>query len=111
VDGSSGQDTGGLELSSGSAVRLDGSLSVDGVSESVNDSAQKTGSDGNVDNLSSSLDSVTLLDETIVTEDGNTDVVGLQVEAHSSDTGGELNHLLGLDVSETVNTGDTVTNG
>ena len=111
VDGSSGQDTGGLELSLGSVLGLDGAFSVDGVTQSVDDSAEKTGSDGHVDNLSGSLDRVPLLDETVVTEDGDTDVVGLQVQAHSLDTGRELNHLLGLDVSETVDTGDTVTNG
>ena len=111
VDGSSGQNTGGLKLGLGSVSGLDRSFTVNGLSQSVNNTAEKTGSDWDIDNLSSSLDSVTLLDETIVTENGDTDVVGLQVQAHSSDTGRELNHLLGLDVSETVDTGDTVTDG
>ena len=111
VDGSSGQDTWGLELGLGSVGGLDGSLSVNGVTESVDDSTQKSWSDWDIDNLTGSLDGVTFLDETIVTEDGNTDVVGFQVEAHSSDTRRELNHLLGLDVSETVDTGDTISNG
>lgn len=111
MDGSSGQDTGGLELSLGSVLGLDGSFTVDGVTKGVDDSTEQTRSDWDIDNLSSSLDSVTFLDKSIVTEDGNTDVVGFQVQAHSSDTGRELHHLLGLDVSETVDTGDTITNG
>ena len=79
--------------------------------------------------LASTLDGVALLDETIVTEDGDTDVIGLQVETHSTDTGRELHHLLGcsersvggyvaservttdrtLHVPETPDTTDTVT--
>jgi hypothetical protein len=84
VNGSSGQNTGSLQLSLGSADRLDLALSIDRVSESVNDSAKKTRSNGNIDNLTSSLDSVSLLDQSIVTENGDTDVVGFQVKTHAS---------------------------
>lgn len=111
MHGSSWQNTWGLQLGLGSANRVDWAFSVDWVTESVNNSAKETWADWNVDNLSGSLDSVTLLDETIVTEDGDTDVVGFQVEAHSSDTGRELNHFLGLDISETVDSSNTITNG
>jgi hypothetical protein len=111
VDGSSRQDTGGLQLGLGSVGSLDGSFTIDGVSESVNNSTEQTGSDGDIDNLSGSLDSVSLLDETIVTENGDTDVVGFQVQAHSSDTGRELHHFLGLNVSETVDSSDTISDG
>jgi hypothetical protein len=111
VDGSSWQDSWCLKLSKGSADRLDLALAVDWVTESIDDTTEKTGSYWDIHNLSSSLDGVTLLDESIVTENGDTDVVGFQVQAHSSDTGRELNHLLGLDVSETVDTGDTISNG
>lgn len=111
MNGSSGQDTGGLQLGLVPGIGLDLALAIDGVTQSVDDSAQHTGTDGDIDNLTSSLDSVALLDQSIVTENGDTDVVGFQVQAHASETRGELNHLLGLDVSETVNTGDTVTDG
>jgi hypothetical protein len=57
------------------------------------------------------LDGVTLLDGSVVTEKGNTDVVSLQVQGHTSDTRGEFNHLFGLNVSETVDSGDTITDG
>ena len=46
-----------------------------------------------------------------LTEDDDTDVVGLQVEGHALEAGAELHHLLGLDVLEAVDTGDTVTDG
>lgn len=86
VDGSSGQNTWGLQLSLVSGSGLDFSLSVNGVTESVDDSAKKLGSDWDIDNLTSSLDSVSLLDQSIVTENGDTDVVGFQVQAHASET-------------------------
>ena len=45
-------------------------------------------------NLTGTLDGLTLLDETIGTEQHNTDLAGLEVHAHSLDTGGyrSLNH-------------------
>jgi len=79
-------------------------------------------------NLAGTLDSLTLLDETVGTEEHNTDLAGLEVHAHTLDTGGEpvvmldyrfgkcqdigvhvLNQLLSLDVGHTVDTGDTIT--
>ena len=47
----------------------------------------------------------------IVTENDNTDVVSLQVESHTLGARLELNHLTGLDLGETEDSGDTVTNG
>ena len=47
----------------------------------------------------------------IVTEDDNTDVVRLQVKGHTLNTGLELHHLTGLDLGETEDSGDTITDG
>ena len=44
-------------------------------------------------------------------EDDNTNVVSFQVESHTLDSRLELNHLTGLDLGETENSGDTITNG
>lgn len=49
VDGTTGQDTGSLELGTAPLGGLDGTLSVDGVAESVNDTSKKSLADGNVD--------------------------------------------------------------
>ena len=46
----------------------------------------------------------------IVTKDDNTNIISFQVEGHTLDTGGELDHLTGLDLGETENSGDTITN-
>lgn len=79
-------------------------------------------------NLAGTLDGLTLLDQTVGTEQDNTDLAGFQVHAHALDTRGEPGHplavisqellnfiynildqLFGLDVGHTVNTGDTIT--
>lgn len=63
--------------------RLDGALAVNGVTEGVHDAAEQLIANWHVDDGSRSLDNVTLLDQLVVTEDDNTDVVGLQVESHA----------------------------
>ena len=47
----------------------------------------------------------------IVTENDDTDVVSLEVEGHSPDAGLEFNHLTCLDLGETEDSGDTITDG
>jgi hypothetical protein len=47
----------------------------------------------------------------IVTKDDNTDVVSLQVESHALDSRLELNHLTSLNLGETEDSGDTITDG
>jgi hypothetical protein len=84
----------GSDRGTAASRRPDGTLAIDGVAEGVNDAAQEDGADGAVDNLAGAFDGVTFLDETIVTEDGNTDVVSFKVEAHASYTRRELHHLL-----------------
>jgi hypothetical protein len=106
VDGLAGQDTGGLELGTATLGGLEGTLSIDGVTESVNDTSEKSLADGDIDlvllefgyaassqmstyNLSGTLDGLALLDQTVRTEEHNTDLTGFQVHAHALDTGGE----------------------
>ena len=47
----------------------------------------------------------------VVTQDDNTDIVRLQVEGHTLDSGVELNHLTSLDLSKTEHTCNTITDG
>lgn len=47
----------------------------------------------------------------IVTKDDNSDVVSLKVESHSSDAGLEFDHLAGLDLRETEDSSDTISDG
>jgi hypothetical protein len=46
----------------------------------------------------------------IVTKDDNTNIISFQVEGHTLDAGAELDHLTCLDLGETENTSDTITN-
>merc|ERR1712226_1484382 len=98
VDGFTGNDTRRLKIDLSAPGGVDGA-------------AEETGSDWHIDDGTGSLDGVSLLDQTIVSEDDDTDIVSLQVQRHTLDAGRELNHLLGLDVAETVDTRDTVTDG
>ena len=47
----------------------------------------------------------------IVTKDDNTDVVSLQVQSHTLDSGLELNHLSGLDLGQSKDSCNTISNG
>jgi len=110
VDGLSGNDTWGFDVDSSSLFGVDWAFAVDGVSEWIDNSSEELWADWDVDDSTSSSYDVTLLDLSIVTEDDNTDVVWLQVQSHTLDTAVKLNHLLGLDVLQTVNSGNTITN-
>lgn len=102
-DGGTGENSRSLDLGTTTLLGVDGTLSVDGVTESVDYTTEHLGSNGNVDNVSGTLDCVTFLavrrkrseyeflvivdfqvksvggrrdlHETIVTEDGYSDVV------------------------------------
>lgn len=79
-------------------------------------------------NLTGTLDGLTLLDQTVGTEQDNTNLASFQVHAHALDARGEpeiplagyldakghqwqniLDQLFGLDVRHTVDTGDAIT--
>jgi hypothetical protein len=49
TDGGTGQNAGGLDFSAASLSSVDGSLSIDGVTQSVDDTSEKGRADGNVD--------------------------------------------------------------
>ena len=94
VDGAAGKNTRGLNRGTAAFRRLDGTLAVDGVAEGVDDATQEGKTDKDIDNLTGTLNCVALLDETIAAEDGDTDIVGFQVEAHAPYTRREFHHLL-----------------
>jgi hypothetical protein len=47
----------------------------------------------------------------IVTKNDNTNIISFQVEGHTLDAGAKLDHLTGLNLGETENTGNTITDG
>jgi hypothetical protein len=60
-DGSTGENSGSLDLGTTTLLGVDGTLSIDGVTESVDDTTEHLGSDGDVDNVSGTLNRVTFL--------------------------------------------------
>ncbi len=104
-------NTGSLELDSLSLVGDDGTLTVDGLTESIDDAAKHAGANWHVDDGTGSLDNISFLNFSIVTKHDNTNVVGFEVKGHTLDAGVELHHLTGLDLGETEDTGNTVTDG
>lgn len=109
VDGSSWQDTWGLGLGLGGGGSVQWSLTVDWVTQTVNNTAQQLRTNRNLNNLTGSLDWLRLLDGGVRTEQDNTDLASLQVQGHTLDTRRKLNQLTGLDIVQTEDTGDTVT--
>jgi len=110
VDRLSGDDTWGFDVDSSSLLGVDWAFAVDGVSEWVDNSTEELWADWDIDDSTSSSYNIALFDLSIVTEHDNTDVVWLQVQSHTLDTAVEFDHLLGLDVLQTVNSGNTITN-
>lgn len=109
VNRSSWHDTRSLDLNSSLLVVVDGTLSVNGGTKSIENSAEHLLTDGNIDNGSSSLDNITFLDSSIVvSKNNNTHIIGFEVKSHTLDSRGELNHLSGLDLVETEDSGDTI---
>jgi len=111
VDGFSGDNTGGFDFHSVSLGGLDGSQSVDGVTQGIEDSSEHFFSDGNIHDGSGSTNDISFLNESIVSEDHDSDVVGFEIQGHSTDSRGEFNHLSSLDLAETENSGNTISNG
>jgi hypothetical protein len=109
VDGLSGDDAGSLELNTLAGVASDGAEAIDGVTERVDDTAEHALTNGDIDDGAGSLDDIALLDLSIVTKDDNTNVVSLEVEGHTLGARGEFNHLTGLDLHETEDSRDTIT--
>ena len=111
VDRLSWDDTWSLELNTLSQVRSNWTSTIDGVTKRVNDSAEQIHTNWNIDNGTSSLHNISFLDVSIVTKDDNTHIVSLEVESHTLNTRGKLNHFTCLDLHKTKDTSNTITNG
>ncbi|MHC2794564.1 hypothetical protein ACVINZ_003576 [Mesorhizobium jarvisii] len=104
-------DAGRLDVDALAFGRLDRALAVDRIAERVDDAAEQTRTDRNVDDGAGALDGVAFLDVAVGAEDDDADIVGFEVERHAADAAGEFDHLTGLDIVEAVDAGDTVTDG
>uniref|UniRef100_A0A182SVP3 Uncharacterized protein n=1 Tax=Anopheles maculatus TaxID=74869 RepID=A0A182SVP3_9DIPT len=76
-------DTRSLDTDTEALLRLDFTLTVDGVTEGINDAAQDFITDRHVDDGTGTLDDIAFLDQLVVTEHDHTDVIRLQVKGHT----------------------------
>jgi hypothetical protein len=97
-----GKDTRALEEGTTTFGNIDRTLSIDGASESVNDTSRQLQADWDMVNPAGMLDSVAFLDKMIVIEDGDIDVVGITSE--------QVTKEYTLYVLETPEATDIVTN-
>ena len=72
-----------------------GSLSSMRLLKASTAQSRKSGTNGSIDDLAGTFHDVAPLDETFITENGDTNVVRLQVETHATNTRREFHHLFG----------------
>lgn len=65
-------------------------LSINSISQSIDDTAQELLTNRHVHNSAGSLDNVAFLDQLVVTEHDNTDIVRLQVQRHALEKRGAV---------------------
>lgn len=89
-------DTRGLGTDTEALVGLDFTLTINGITEGIDDTAEQLFTDWDVDDGTGTLDDVTFLDQLVVTEDDNTDVVGFQVKSHTLKSAGKRYYASGV---------------
>merc|ERR1712088_732312 len=75
LHGLPGMMPGALQSNPVPVLAGDGSLAINGVAESINNTAKDLGTHGDIHDSSGSLDNISLLDELVITEDDNTNIV------------------------------------
>ena len=88
--------------------RVDRTLAVDRLTESVHNAADKFRTNGNGKNLAGRLDQVAFGNVFVGTENNGTDGVTFEVEGEAIRIAGEFQHFALHHVAKTVNTADTV---
>lgn len=78
-----GNDTGSLDTNTETCLGGDRSFTVDGITQSVDDTPQKFFAHGYVYDSAGTLDDVSFFDIFVVTEYYNTYIVGFQIQGHT----------------------------
>src|SRR5207245_4910321 len=79
--------------------------------ERVDDAAEQALAARRIHHGAGPLDGLAFLDVAVSAEDHDTDVVGFEVQRHAAGAVLEFDHFTGLDVIQTIDAGDTVTDG
>ena len=104
-----GNDARSLNFNAHALVSNDRALAVDRVAETVNHATEQALADRNVHDGAGALNSIALADFSVGAENHDTDVVGFEVQGHALNAIGEFDHFTGLDLVESVDAGNAVT--
>ena len=102
-------DTGGLDFHGAHFSGLNGSKTVDGLTQRVEHAAHNTVAHRHGEDLAGTFDRVAFLDAHVRTEQSHADVVFFEVEHHTHDAAGKFQQFHGHGVLHPIDTGDTVT--
>jgi len=69
------KNSGNLQSGTTALGGLNGALAINGITERINDGTKECRTDWNIDDLASALGTAALLDETVVTENRDTNIV------------------------------------
>ncbi len=108
IDRLTGDDAGGDLFDRGRDRSLDRALAVQRLAERVDDPTEQLRTDRHFQDATGALDRVALSDVFVVTQNHRTDRVALQVQRQPVGVAGKLQHFVGHDVGQTVNTDDAV---
>mmetsp|Transcript_27263 Transcript_27263/g.37427 ORF Transcript_27263/g.37427 Transcript_27263/m.37427 type:complete len:120 (-) Transcript_27263:182-541(-) len=90
---------------------FDWSVAINWFTKAINNAAEQSLANVDIDDGSSAFYLVTLEDVSVITKDYDSNIRLFQVKSHAAETSGKHNHLSSLYVSKSVNTGDTISHG
>ena len=102
-------DDAGSDLLNGiEGLGLDGALTVNGLTERINNAPEEFLADGDFEKTARSLDLIPLGNGGVVTEHNSSDFSLLKVQSDTEDTTWKLKHLVEHDATEAFDAGDTI---
>jgi hypothetical protein len=111
VYGLSGNNTWSFDVNASTFFTRNGSLTIKGITEWIDDTSEKFWAYWYIDNSTGTTNNIAFLNFSIVTEHYDTNIIRFQVQSHTLNTAVEFDHLFSLDVLETMDARNTVTNG
>ncbi len=108
VHRAAGDDAGRLDVDARPGDVCQRALAVDRIAEGVDDPAEETASNWNIDNRVGAFDGVAFTDMAVVAKHDDADIVVFEIEGQAPLAVRELDHLAGLDLVEAIDAGDAV---